>query len=161
MRKRIILILLGLMLLFAPSLSFGAWTLTATSVDQVAGYFVWKVVCVSDGNELTSTNLIDTTGTIVGMDGSLKGQIRKRLFAWMDVIVNTAPDNSYTVSLTNQLTGAAPFYSHTISTYATSTNGYDMAEDTGYVPPCPLELNLAVTDIGSNNDSITLVFWMY
>ena len=151
--KKIIMALLLVLALASPS--FAAWTFTVSQVRNVNHWVEWKVRCVGDGSAVAATDFL----TLSTMTQAQKDLIMKSMFLYYDIIVGAgaaAPGAAYDITITDDL--GVTKYSHTISTYATSTAGYDLAEDSSYPWQCPAQLNVAIGDLGASSDEITIVF---
>jgi hypothetical protein len=145
-------VLVACLLLFASS-SYAAWTLTPSAVSRAGHYFIWKVVCTSDGNALSATNLISL------MDSSLRSEVQGATHMIMTVAPGTgavAPDTTIDVTLSNAQ-GVAVFVHAGYSNVATTT-GIDLSEDYNqYLVPYEL-FYLTLSDIGTSGDRVTLYF---
>ena len=149
------IILMALMLVALASPSWATWTFTVRDVNNTNHWIEWKVRCVGDGSAVAATNIMAPSI----MSAAQRELISKSMFCYMDIIVgagSAAPGAAYDITITDQL--GVTKYTHTISTYATTTYGYDLAEDSSYPWLCPLALNLAVGDLDANLDEITIVF---
>jgi hypothetical protein len=150
-----ILIAIGIILIWT-STSFAAWTIDNIGQVSYKGHMlIWKVDLTSDGSALSATDLYETRY----MPSALKELVNKSLFMYMDVYVNSAPDAGYAITIADYLNAKSlTKYSSTMSTYATSTFGHDLAEDSGYPFQCAEKFLISSEDIGSAGDSITLFF---
>lgn len=148
--KRLVALVLIAVLFASPAMA--AWTLKVSTVSYAKNYVVWKVVCTSDGNALSSTDLI----------GRMTDQKLKDLVIGSTAMIMTvspgsggvAPDTTINVTLSD---GHRDYFVDTgISNTADSFN--DLSQDfNAYLPVYPL-FKLALNDIGTSGDQVTLYF---
>jgi hypothetical protein len=152
LRRSLMGVLVACFLLFSSS-SYAAWTLTPSTVAMVGHYLTWKVVCTSDGNSLSATNLISL------MNSGLRSEVQGATHMIMTVVPGTgavAPDTTIDVTLSNSQ-GVATFV-HTGYSNVANTTGIDLSEDYNqYLVPYEL-LYLTLNDIGTSGDQVTLYF---
>jgi hypothetical protein len=136
--------------------AMAAWTLTPSIVSKTSHYLLWKVVCVSDGNSLTATDLVAL------MSDRMKWLVMGSTQMVMTVSPGKAgviPNTTIDVTLSNEQ-GIAIF------THATISKDADthilLAEDFTTYPTVFGKYYLTLNDIGDAADQVTLYFfcWM-
>ena len=126
------------------------WTVTVTREHKTFHYLKWKVVLTSDGGALAATDLVAL------MPEQLKNQ--NQLLMLLKVSPGTGgvlPDNTFTITFTDE-EGDAIWTKAAISNVAVSW--HSMSEDIGAYIPLFDKLYLAIDDIGTAGDQITLYF---
>lgn len=150
-------ILLALLLVFMFSVnSMATWTLTPSLVSKAGHYMLWEVVCTSDGNALTATDLV------AQMPAELKRLVQGSALMIMTVSPGTstvAPDTTIDVTLSNAQ-GIA-FFVHTGYSNTADTTGISLAEYYNQYPTVFDKLYLTLNDIGSSGDQVTLYFFCW
>lgn len=151
MIKKISLILAILFFMVLPAQA--AWTITATVSASSAHYIKFKVVCTSDGDELTATDLVaefeeQTSARLVR---GLTAMLLKVIPGTDDVI----PDTTINITLTDE--EETELWSDTGISKDAAT-WHNLSEDIkGYLPILD-KLYLAINDIGDEGDQVTLYF---
>lgn len=144
-----------LAVLFFASTALATWSFSVTKVARAGHYLYWKVVCTSDGNALTATNLLSTAAP-VSIDPQLMGKLQGSSMLIMDVIPGTGgviPNATINVTWSNSL---VIVYTHDAFSKDADTPGNLLSEDYNQFPPILKELNLAINDIGDAGDQVTL-----
>lgn len=148
--KKAILILSILMLLASPAMA--AWTNTAEIVSTDKDVTLVKVTMVSDG-ATNSFNLFTTSILASTYHKDVDGG-----YIWVlttDPDGTAAPDNTYTVTLTNYVGGTCTLTDR--STSATEDElGSDVSSTGHFLKIYRSTLTIAVTDIGTAGDTIVL-----
>jgi len=155
--KKILQGLLVAFLMATCSQAWAAWTLTPTLVSKTGHYLLWKVVCISDGNSLTATDLIPL------MSDNLKRLVQGSSMMIMKVVPGTAtvaPDATINVTLSDAQ--GASIFVHTGYSNTADTTGISLAEDYNQYLPVHDKFYLTINDIGTTGDQVTLYFecWM-
>ena len=136
---------------------FATWTLTPSLISKSGHYFTWKVVCTSDGNALTATDLV------AKMPENLKRLVQGGTLMIMTVSPgadSVAPDTTIDVTLSNA--EAIAVFVHTGYSNTADTTGISLAEDFNQYFTVHDKFYLTLSDIGSSGDQVTLYFecWM-
>lgn len=155
MKKILLTIILAVMLM--ASNAFATWTLTPSIVSRSGHYLTWKVVCTSDGNALTATDLV------AKMDSGLKKLVQGSTMMIMTVspgVVGVAPDTTIDITFSNAQ--GIPVFVHTAYSNTADTTGISLAEDYNQYFTVDGLFYLTMSDIGSSGDQVTLYFfcWM-
>ena len=151
MKKAILLASLILVAMAGPA--FGAWTLTA-SVEQINdNYLHWKIVCTSDGNALSATDVL-TLSPVKGFLGDLKGSSLMTMYVSPGTGA-VIPNGTVDITLSNH-NQRALWADTAISKDAGSW--HKLWDDIGIFPPVSDKLYLTVNDIGDAGDQVTLEF---
>ena len=142
-----------IIVLFLAGNSFAEWTLTPSIVYRAGHYAQWKVVCTSDGNALSATDLV------ASMPENLKRIVQGASLMVMTVSPGTgsvAPDTTIDITLSNAQ-GIAIFV-HTGYSNTADTTGISLAEDFNQYPTVFGLFYLTLNDIGTAGDQVTLYF---
>ena len=149
--KRIFLIVFALLMMACNA--WADWTLTPALVSKAGHYMQWKVVCTSDGNSLSATDIVAL------MPENLKRVVQGASHMVMTVSPGTgsvAPDTTIDVTLSNAQ-GIAVFV-HTGYSNTADTTGISLAEDFNQYLTVFGLFYLALNDIGTSGDQVTLYF---
>ena len=152
--KRILLAFALVVLMAAQG--WAAWTLTPSSVSKSGHYYLWKVVCTSDGSSLTATDLVSL------MPASLKNIAQGASLMVMKVSPGTgtvAPDNTINVTLSDAQ-GTALF-AGTGYSYTADTTGISLSSNFNQYPTIFDVFYLTINDIGASGDQVTLYFFCW
>ena len=125
--KRIFLIVFALLMMACNA--WADWTLTPTLISKAGHYMQWKVVCTSDGNSLSATDIVAL------MPENLKRVVQGASLMVMTVSPGTgsvAPDTTIDITLSNAQ-GIAVFV-HTGYSNTADTTGISLAEDFNQYP---------------------------
>lgn len=155
MKKFIVSLILAVMFL-ASQPAFAAWTTTVSKVSQVKNYLLWKVVCVSDGSAMSATDLV------AKMEPDLKTLVQGSTQMGMKVSPGTgsvAPDTTIDVTITDSQ--GTTIFTHAAYSNTADTVGISLAEDFGMYLPVFDTFNLALSDIGTAGDIVTLYFYAW
>ena len=142
-----------IIVLFLAGNSWATWTLTPTLISKAGHYMQWKVVCTSDGDALSATDLV------ASMPEKLKQLVQGATLMVMTVSPGTgsvAPDTTIDVTLSNAQ-GIAVFV-HTGYSNTADTTGISLAEDFNQYPTVFGLFYLTLNDIGTSGDQVTLYF---
>ena len=142
-----------IIVLFLAGNSWATWTLTPTLISKAGHYMQWKVVCTSDGNALSATDLV------ASMPENLKRIVQGASLMVMTVSPGTgsvAPDTTIDITLSNAQ-GIAIFV-HTGYSNTADTTGISLAEDFNQYLTVFGLFYLALNDIGTTGDQVTLYF---
>jgi hypothetical protein len=142
-----------IIVLFLAGNSWATWTLTPTLISKAGHYMQWKVVCTSDGDALSATDLV------ASMPEKLKQLVQGATLMVMTVSPGTgsvAPDTTIDVTLSNAQ-GIAVFV-HTGYSNTADTTGISLAEDFNQYPTVFGLFYLTLNDIGTAGDQVTLYF---
>jgi hypothetical protein len=142
-------------MVFMASSAFAAWTITISSVRKSDNYVWFDALCTSDGSALTAVDILSST--YMGYAKDVQGSTLMLLYVSPGT-VGVAPDNTFDVTLTDDL-GATIWADTAISNVTGSW--HKMYEDLGPFPPILDELNLAISDIGTSGDQVTLRFILW
>ena len=142
-------------MVFMASSAFAAWTITISSVRKSDNYVWFDALCTSDGSALTAVDILSST--YMGYAKDVQGSTLMLLYVSPGT-VGVAPDNTFDVTLTDDL-GATIWADTAISNVTGSW--HKMYEDLGPFPPILDELNLAISDIGTSGDRVTLRFILW
>lgn len=151
--KKLISLLIVAVVFLASQSAFAAWTLKVSKVSQVKDYLLWEVKCTSDGNALTATDLLAL------MEPSLKALVQNTTQMILEVIPGTGsvqPDTTIDVTLTN--TAGSTLFTHAAYSNSANTTGISLAEDYNAYLPVFDTFKLALSDIGTAGDIVTLRF---
>ena len=149
--KRIFLIVFALLMMACNA--WADWTLTPALVSKAGHYMQWKVVCTSDGNSLSATDIVAL------MPENLKRIVQGASLMVMTVSPGTgsvAPDTTIDVTLSNAQ-GIAVFV-HTGYSNTADTTGISLAEDFNQYLTVFGLFYLALNNIGTAGDQVTLYF---
>lgn len=149
--KRIFLIVFALLMMACNA--WADWTLTPALVSKAGHYMQWKVVCTSDGNSLSATDIVAL------MPENLKRVVQGASLMVMTVSPGTgsvAPDTTIDITLSNAQ-GIAIFV-HTGYSNTADTTGISLAEDFNQYPTVFGLFYLTLNDIGTSGDQVTLYF---
>jgi hypothetical protein len=135
-----------------------AWTISIDDGVKTKDKYVWfDVLCTSDGSALSATNLLDTDYIARAYIRKIQGSTLYYLYVKPGT-TTVAPDNTFDITLTDDLD--AEIWSDTgISNTAGSY--HKLYEDVGLQMPVLDELNLAISDIGTAGDQVTLRFVLW
>lgn len=150
MKKALCIILL--MFLWV-STAQAAWTITPSIVSKSGHYLTWKIVCTSDGDALSATDVV------VLMSDAMKRLVQGSTLMVMTVVPGTssvAPDTTINVTLGNSL--GITIFSATGYSYTANTTGISLAQDFTQYPTVHDKFYLTINDIGSSGDQVTLYF---
>ena len=142
-----------IIVLFLAGNSWATWTLTPTLISKAGHYMQWKVVCTSDGNALSATDLVAI------MPENMKRLVQGATLMVMTVSPGTgsvAPDTTINITLSNAQ-GIAVFV-HTGYSNTADTTGISLAEDFNQYPTVFGLFYLTISDIGASGDQVTLYF---
>jgi hypothetical protein len=142
-----------IIVLFLAGNSWATWTLTPTLISKAGHYMQWKVVCTSDGDALSATDLV------ASMPENLKRIVQGATLMVMTVSPGTgsvAPDTTINITLSNAQ-GIAVFV-HTGYSNTADTTGISLAEDFNQYPTVFGLFYLTISDIGASGDQVTLYF---
>ena len=129
------------------------WTLTPSLVSKSENLVKWKVVCTSDGNALTATDVFAL------MNDRLKRLIGGSFGMRMTVEPGTGgviPNTTINVTITNAQ--GHTMYAATAFSKDVVTPGANLSEDWGDYIPIYDYFGLAINDIGDSGDQVTLYF---
>ena len=149
--KRIFLIVFALLMMACNA--WADWTLTPALVSKAGHYMQWKVVCTSDGSSLSATDIVAL------MPENLKRVVQGASHMVMTVSPGTgsvAPDTTIDVTLSNAQ-GIAVFV-HTGYSNTADTTGISLAEDFNQYLTVFGLFYLALNNIGTAGDQVTLYF---
>lgn len=141
------------LVLLMASQSMAAWTLTPSVVSRAGHYMLWKVVCTSDGNALTATDLVALMP--VGLQRIIPGATMM-IMKISPGTTTVAPDTTIDVTLSDAQ-GTAIF-TGTAYSYTAATTGISLAKDYNQYPTIYSKLYLTLNDIGTTGDQVTLFF---
>lgn len=152
-----ILATIAMAVVFLSSTAWASWTVTPSLVSKTGHYMLWKVVCTSDGNALTATDLVPL------MSDHLKRLVQGSTMMIMKVSPGTttvAPDTTIDVTLSDAQ-GTAVFV-HTGYSNSADTTGISLAEDYNQYLSVHEKFYLTLNDIGTTGDQVILYFecWM-
>ena len=142
--------------MLACSQCWATWTLTPSLVSKAGHYMLWKVVCTSDGDALSATDLV------AKMPAELKRLVQGSAMMIMTVspgTVGVAPDTTIDITLSNAQ-GIAIFV-HTGYSNTADTTGISLAEDYNQYPTVFGTFYLTMNDIGTSGDQVTLYFFCW
>lgn len=151
MKKRWLGIGVILYVLLWTTLSFGAWTLTPSIVTESKHYLVWRIVCTSDGNALTATDIVQY------MDSTVKARLQGLTNMIMTVVPGTgsvAPNGTINVTWSDRL-GISVFAGTGYSNSA-NTTGINLSTDYKQYLVIYDKFFLTINDIGDSGDQVTL-----
>jgi len=150
--KKLFLAVTLLGLLFVSNQAMADWTLTPSQVSEAGHYFKWKVVCTTDGDALTATDLLALMGT------RLRGKVQGETLMLMKISPGTGgviPDTTINVTLSDDeddalfaVTGASK----------DAISWHDLSADISLFIPVTGKLAVAFNDIGTSGDQVTLYF---
>jgi len=149
--KRFILIIAALLLFSATA--HATWTLTPSIVARSGHYLKWKVVCTSDGNALTATDILAQTS-----DNYFLRQVQGSTLMIMKVSPGTGgviPNATINIDLEDEENDDL-WADTAISKDAISW--HDLSADISQYPPVLINLYLVMNDIGDSGDQVTLYF---
>lgn len=154
MKKLISLLSLFMVLTFA-STAFATWDIDVSSPSSAGDYVYFNALCTSDGSQLTATNLMSSTNM------PFPNLVKGGSLMWVYVVPGTttvAPDTTIDITLTNDFD--AELWADT--GISNTTNSWHQAwEDMGSYPPILTKLNLALNDIGTAGDQVTIYFVLW
>ena len=142
-----------IIVLFLAGNSWATWTLTPTLISKAGHYMQWKVVCTSDGDALSATDLV------ASMPEKLKQLVQGATLMVMTVSPGTgsvAPDTTIDVTLSN--TQGIAVFVHTGYSNTADTTGISLAEDFNQYLTAHDKFYLTMNDIGSAGDQVTIYF---
>lgn len=154
MKKLYFSVIFILMMIVMVGQAMATWTLTATKQYAERHYIKVKIVCVSDGNSLSATN-------VMGLGASVSQDIKGRRLMLMKVSPSTgstAPDTNISVTLTDS--ESETFFSGTGYSNTESTWSDLRAQTYDYLPILG-PWYLAINDIGDSGDTVTLYFILW
>lgn len=152
--KRILLAFALVVLMAAQG--WAAWTLTPSSVSKSGHYYLWKIVCTSDGSSLPATDLVSL------MPASLKNIAQGSSLMVMKVSPGAgtvSPDTTINVTLSDAQ-GTAVF-TGTGYSYTADTTGISLSNDFNQYPTIFDVFYLTMNDIGALGDQVTLYFFCW
>ena len=141
-------------LLFTSS-AFAAWTLTPTVLYHAKHYMEWQVVCTSDGDALSATDLVAL------MPDRVKYLVQGSSQLIMTVkpgTATTAPTTTIDVTLTD---ARAAIFAETGYSESANTTGISLATDYNQYPTVFDKFYLTLNDIGDSGDQVTLIFFCW
>lgn len=153
--KKFIAALAVILVLVLTGQVWASWKLTPSIVSKTSHYLLWKVVCVSDGNALTATDLVAL------MSDRMKWLVMGSTQMVMTVSPGTAgviPNTTIDVTLSNEQ-GIVIFTHATISKDADTH--ISLAEDYTQYPTVLGKYYLTLNDIGDAADQVTLYFFCW
>jgi hypothetical protein len=155
MKKLFIVMSLFACLAFVPT-AMAAWTLSVAEVVQAEHYIKWSVTCTSDGNALSATDLVAL------MPRQVFNKVQGETLMAMKISPGSggvAPDTTINVTLSDDEGDA--LYTTTGNSY-TAISWHDLSDDISIFLPIFGVFNLAINDIGTSGDQVTLYFisWM-
>lgn len=145
-----------LITLFLAGPAMAAWTLTPSMLHSAGKLIKWRVVCTSDGDALTATDLIALMGN------QMKFKVSGSILTVMNVYPGAGaviPNTTINVTLTND--EGRTVYAATAFSKDAVTAGNDLSEDYSWYIPVYGYLGLALNDIGDSGDQVTLEFEAY
>lgn len=145
----------AIVFLFIATPCFATWTLTPSTVSVAGHYVKWKVVCTSDGDALSATDLI---AKIKASDERLLYYVQGETLMAMKIspgLTTVAPDTTINVTLSDD-EGDALFTITGASN--TAISWHDLSNDVYIYIPVMNLLYLALNDIGTSGDQVTLYF---
>lgn len=151
--KKLILILTIIAVFFVAIPAYATWTIHIIEVGKTKNHLYWRALCTSDGSALSATDLIAI------MPPKLKKNVQNSTMLIMDVVPGTGsviPDTTINVTLTNVVD--LTIYAATGFSKDAATVGNDLSNDYGQYPAVYSKLNLALNDIGTSGDQVTLYF---
>jgi len=158
-KKKISFLIFAILFFIAlPMQVYAEWTIDTTVSANSAHWIKFKVVCTSDGDSLTATDLV------AEFEEQVSSKFVQGLTAiWLRVIPGTGdeiPNTTINITLTDEEeetlwseTGISKDASTTHLLY-TSTNG----DSIGMWPPILDKFYLTINDIGDEDDTVTLYF---
>jgi len=152
--KRILLAFALIMLMAVQS--WATWTLTPSSASKSGHYYLWKVVCTSDGSSLAATDIVPL------LPASVKNIVQGSSMMVMKVspgVGTVAPDATINVTLSDAQ-GTAVF-SGTGYSYTADTTGISLADSFKQYPTIFDVFYLTINDIGAAGDQVTLYFFCW
>jgi hypothetical protein len=151
--KKILSALIILLVLGFSGEALATWTLTQSMVSRTSHYILWKVLCTSDGNSLTATDIV------AEMSDNMKRFVTNSTLMVMKISPGTdsvIPNTTIDIILSDAQ-GTAIF-THTTYSKDAETTGILLSEDYGAYPPVLEKLYLTLNDIGDSGDQVTLYF---
>jgi len=149
--KKLFILIVAFILLIA-SQAWADWTLIVSSVTETQHYVKWKVVCTSDGNALSATNLLALPGARLLRIGQGEALMFLKVSPGTGAVI---PNGTIDITLSD-LEGDALWADTAISKDAVSW--HDMSKDLPNYPPVLGKLYLTLNDIGDAGDQVTLYF---
>ena len=149
--KKLLLLTIALVLLLASS-AWADWTLVVSGVSEAGHYMKWKVVCTSDGDALSATNMLALPGARLLRVGQGETLMLLKVSPGTGAVI---PDNTIDIILSDAEQDAL-WTETTISKDAISW--HDMSDDIDAYIPVLGPLYLTLNDIGTAGDQVTLYF---
>lgn len=155
MRKIISLITLVILLIAVPT--YAAWTITVSVSDVKGPYVIYKLLCTSDGNALSATDFVALMS-----DNDRQYVERGASMLTMSVYPgdgDVAPDADFDITFTD-IEGVTIF-SETGFPYDEDLPGVPLWWDWWSYPIITTQSYLALSDIGTSGDQVTLYLMCY
>jgi len=149
--KKLLLLTIALVLLLASS-AWADWTLVVSGVSEAGHYMKWKIVCTSDGNALSATNMLGLPGTHLLRIGQGETLMLMKVSPGTGAVI---PDNTIDITLSDA-EGDVVWTDTGISKDAITW--HDMSDDIDAYIPVLGPLYLTLNDIGTAGDQVTLYF---
>lgn len=153
MKKYILAICFGILMLSQTMSAWATWTITPTILSYQGHTAIFQVLFTSDGSALTAGNIS------TNMTPELLALFKKGLFYKMAVVPGTssvAPDTTIDITFLD-VTLQWNHFVHTTYSYTANTPNIDLAEDDGYALSGWDMTYITVNDIGSSGDQFTLI----
>jgi len=130
-----------------------AWTITTTVTASSVNYIKFKVLCVSDGDALTATDLV------AEFEEQVSSKFVQGLTAILLKVVPGTGDAKPTTTINITLTDEE---SHTLwaetGISQNAASWHNLSGDIKAYPPILDKFYLAINDIGDEDDTVTLYF---
>lgn len=156
MKRLFITMALLLCVAVMPSTALATWTVSVAEVAQAEHYFKWSVTLTSDGSAMSATDLV------AEMPRNVKNKVQGETLMAMKISPGSstvAPDTTINITLSDDEGDA--LYTTTGNSY-TAISWHDLSDDISIFLPIFGTFNVAVNDIGTAGDQVTLYFitWM-
>ena len=138
--------------LMTVSMAWADWTLIVSGVSEAGHYMKWKIVCTSDGEALSATNMFALSGARNLRLGQGETLMLMKVSPGTGAVI---PDATIDITLSDMEEDTL-WTKTTISKDAISW--HDMSDDIDAYPPILGPLYLTLNDIGTAGDQVTLYF---